>query len=112
MLMGVTFLAHGSEPPNTKPKDGGRATASDEFLLPDRAVFRFGNRQLRHGDGILSTVASQDGKPLATQGYKTIILWDAERLTAKHVLPQHTNPVLTYLRTVGNLAFSADEKLV
>lgn len=61
----------------------GQDTAADGFPLPPGAVRRFGNRQLRHPDGIAAMTVSPDGKLLATASAGGVTVWDSKTLTAR-----------------------------
>jgi len=88
----VTLLPAGA--PDTPPakddskKERGAPAAgiqpiSDGFPLPAGAIHRFGNRQLRHADGISASAISPDGNYLATVGGYSVVVWDLKTLTAK-----------------------------
>ena len=77
--------------------------------LPDGAIHRFGNRQLRHPERILSAAVSPDDKYLATAGESTVIVWDLKTLTPKHILLDV--PINDASETDGGrLAFLPDSK--
>jgi len=62
------------------------AKSPDGFALPDGAIHRFGNQQLRHSGGIVSVAVAPDGNLLATVGANSIVIWDLKSLAAKQVL--------------------------
>src|SRR5262249_55752422 len=77
--------------------------------LPDGAIHRFGSRQLRHPERILSPAVSPDDKYLATAGESTVIVWDLKTLTPKHILLDV--PINDASETDGGrLAFLLDSK--
>ena len=55
----------------------------DGFPLPEGAIFRFGNRQMRHPEPISSGTASPDSKYLATQSSSCVVIWDLTTLSVK-----------------------------
>ena len=70
MIRSRRFLLLGlvaSAVPGPGPGPAGRAP--DGFPLPAGALRRFGNRQLRHPNGITAVAVSPDGKLLATGSY-------------------------------------------
>src|SRR5262245_13309734 len=90
----VTLLPAGTpdappakDPPkkDAEPKSEVVERTADGFPLPSGAIFRFGNRQLRHADGISGSAISPDGKYLATLG-GSVVVWDLKTLNAKLVL--------------------------
>ncbi|HKA07396.1 MAG TPA: WD40 repeat domain-containing protein, partial [Gemmataceae bacterium] len=91
----VTLLPAGTpdappakDPPkkDAEPKSEVVERTADGFPLPAGAIFRFGNRQLRHADGIRGSAISPDGKYLATLGSASVVVWDLKTLNAKLVL--------------------------
>jgi WD40 repeat protein len=86
------------------------AAPPDGLGLPPGAVHRFGNRQLRHPDGIYSTLVSPDGKLLATVGSSTVIVWDLQTLQPKCVLRGQSVMAFTPDAGAGRVAFTADSK--
>lgn len=106
-----------------KPTDGSKKDAKKEepkaevpvrrspdgFPMPTGAVHRFGNRQLRHADGISAAVVSPDGKLLATRGQQTVVVWDLQTLNARHVFNEGDGPY-SYPASGGGLAFTPDSK--
>jgi hypothetical protein len=86
-LISLTPVAAG-EPPraNTQPKADVAPDWADGFPLPPGAVRRFGNRQMRHPEGVVASAVSPDGKYLATASYSAVVVWDLKTLTAKRVL--------------------------
>jgi WD40 repeat protein len=96
----VCTPAPAQEPPASTP---------DGFSLPPGAVRRFGNRQLRHPDGIINVAVSPDGKLLATASYGGVIVWDLKTLKAKRAfLPVPVGYASQTGR--GGLAFLPDSK--
>ncbi|HKB02418.1 MAG TPA: sigma-70 family RNA polymerase sigma factor, partial [Gemmataceae bacterium] len=94
VLVGVATLLPAGAPES--PKDAPtKDTAAkfepvpeiaDGFPLPPGALRRFGNRQLRHPDGISAAAISPDGKLLATASYSVVVIWDLKTLTARRTL--------------------------
>ncbi|HJZ93901.1 MAG TPA: sigma-70 family RNA polymerase sigma factor, partial [Gemmataceae bacterium] len=87
-------------------------THADGFKLPTGAIHQFGNRQLRHPDGIGGSMISPDGKYLATLGSRTVIVWDLGTLAAKLIIRDPR--ILNYGMDVGagQLAFLPDGKSI
>src|SRR5262245_29420191 len=89
-LAGIATVLPGSGPeapakdaPKQSPDarlEGTYPTHADGFKLPAGAIHQFGNRQLRHPDGIGGSMISPDGKYLATLGNRTVIVWDLRTL--------------------------------
>ena len=79
----------------------------DGFPLPPGAIHRFGNRQMRHADGILEAVVSPDGKYLATRGRLTTVVWDLKTLNAKHVFREDA---YFHAQASNSLAFGEDSR--
>ena len=78
--------------PQSDPKKDAEAKPADVempdgFPLPPGTVRRFGNRQMRHPEGVRSAAVSPDGKLLATASYTSVVVWDLQTLTAKLALP-------------------------
>jgi WD40 repeat protein len=59
----------------------------DGFPLPPGAVHRFGNRQMRHPEGVIAAAVSPNGKWLVTGSYSAVVVWDTKTLSAKTTLP-------------------------
>ncbi|HKB04738.1 MAG TPA: sigma-70 family RNA polymerase sigma factor [Gemmataceae bacterium] len=89
--------------PKVEEKGGG-------FPLPAGAIHRFGNRQLRHPEGVHTILVSPDGKLLATCGGTTIVVWDLESLQPKGVLRDIRVPGYSPDPGPGRVAFTADSK--
>jgi WD40 repeat protein len=99
VLLVLTAAAPAQDPPTTP----------DGFPLPPGAMRRFGNRQLRHPDGIINVAVSPDGKLLATASYGGVVIWDLKTLTWKRAfLPM----AVGYSSQTGHggLAFLPDSK--
>lgn len=104
----VTLLpagAPGDPPPKAEP-----AKRASGFPLPAGAVHRFGNRQLRHPDGVHTMLVSPDGKLLATVGGTTIVVWDLQTLQPKCVLRDQHVPGYSPDPGPGRVAFTADSR--
>jgi len=85
---------------------------SDGFPLPPGAVHRFGNRQMRHPDGVVTAAVSPDGKLLVTASYNAVVVWDTKTLSAKRVLPGVRLNSYGNASRGGQLAFLPDGSLL
>jgi len=83
---------------------------SDGFPLPAGAIHRFGNRQLRHADGISASAISPDGNYLATVGGYSVVVWDLKTLTAKCRLTGSYFGTYAYGDRSAGLMFFPDSK--
>lgn len=92
-----------------EPKEVPLRRSADGFPIPTGAIHRFGNRQMRHADGITAAVVSPDGKFLATRGQQTVVVWDLQTLNAKQVFNE-TEGGYSYYSVAGGLAFTPDSK--
>jgi RNA polymerase sigma factor (sigma-70 family) len=114
----VTLLPTGAPdaPPakdSKKDRDShiaGMEPMSDGFPLPAGAVHRFGNRQLRHADGINASALSPDGNYLATVGGSSVVVWDLKTLTAKCRLTGSYFGTYAYGDKSAGLMFFPDSK--
>ena len=79
LAMVVCSRATAQEPTKTELS----AATADGFPLPPGAIHRFGNRQLRHPDGIIAAAVSPDGKLFATVSHLSLVVWDLKTLAAK-----------------------------
>lgn len=86
------------------------ASPPDGFALPAGAIHRFGNRQLRHADGISGTAISPDGKFIATMGSSSIIVWDLKSLAAKCILRDVTPANIAGDPANNRMSFLSDSK--
>jgi len=85
------FSGKPPEPPKEPPKAGEKEIETridDGFPLPPGAIHRFGNRQMRHPDGIVASAVSPDGKLLATASYSAVVVWDLKTLSAKRTFAE------------------------
>ena len=95
---------------DAEPKTEQADRTADGFPLPAGAIYRFGNRQLRHADGISASAMSPDGKSLATIGQASVVVWDLETLTARRVLSGSYFGSYGYGDRSAGLAFLPDSK--
>lgn len=117
IVVGVsTFFS--AKPPET-PKDLAKSDnkeietrIDDGFPLPPSAIHRFGNRQMRHPDGIIASAVSPDGKLFATASYSAVVVWDLQTLSAKRTFADaHFNNYGTGSRG-GRLGFLPDSSAI
>lgn len=114
----VTLLPAGAPPSKDAPaKDSpGKAEpvvlADDGFRMPAGAIHRFGNRQLRHPEGITSSVVSPDGNYLATMGSSSFVIWDLRTLKAKFSSSGNFYGSYGFGDRNANLAFLPDSKSI
>lgn len=87
LVVGLVTLLPGGGP---EPKDSAKKNEKvaeeridDGFPLPPGALHRFGNRQMRHPEGVIASAISPDGKLFATASYSAVVVWDLETLRAK-----------------------------
>ncbi|MBO0700102.1 MAG: PQQ-binding-like beta-propeller repeat protein, partial [Zavarzinella sp.] len=97
-------------PKTAPPTKAETATKPGGFPLPDGAVHRFGNRQLRHPEGVHTMVVSPDGKLLATVGGTVIVVWDLQTLQPKCVLHDQRVPGYSPDPGPGPVCFTTDSK--
>jgi RNA polymerase sigma factor (sigma-70 family) len=112
----VTLLPAGApEPTKDAPKKDIEAKAeslpeiADGFPLPPGALRRFGNRQLRHPDGISAAAVSPDGKLFATASYSVVVVWDLKTFAARRTL---TGSHFHNFNRGGHLSFLPDSASV
>jgi RNA polymerase sigma factor (sigma-70 family) len=96
LVVGVAVLAGGfvlsaltEDPPAKGPRprevvENAPPQRPFEAALPPGAVARLGSSRFRHTDGINNAGLTPDGKWLATTGWGTAILWDAQTGERKH----------------------------
>jgi RNA polymerase sigma factor (sigma-70 family) len=107
----VTLLPGGGPEPKLPEKKSDKISdelVDDGFPLPTGALHRFGNRQMRHPEGIFASVVSPDGKLFATASYSAVVVWDLKTLSAKRTFADiHFNNYGSGSRG-GRLAFLPD----
>ncbi len=96
----------------------GRATApprSDRIPLPAGAVWRFGSGYLQHGQAITSIAFSPDGKMLASDGPRGVVLWDVVSGQERRRFTGHGRPVVSLCFARGSqmlVSASADRSVL
>ncbi|HJZ92660.1 MAG TPA: sigma-70 family RNA polymerase sigma factor [Gemmataceae bacterium] len=116
VLVGVVTLlpAGGREPPKDAPGKDPEAKAevaaeiADGFPLPAGALCRFGNRQLRHPDGIDAAAVSPDGKLLVTASHTAVVVWDLKTLAARRTFSGDNFSMYGGLARGGHVSFLPD----
>lgn len=92
-------------PANVESLDEKKPPITDGFPLPDGAIRRFGNRQMRHPEGALAALVAPNGQFLVTRGSVTTIVWDLKTLAAKWVWKE---PLEHWGVDTGIFAFTPD----
>lgn len=117
ILIGAVMMRPDGEPP---PKDAPKkeelpedqVAIADGFPLPAAAVHRFGNRQLRHPDGITAAAVSPDGKLFATASHMCVVVWDLKTLAAKRVFAGINFNNYGFGNRGGHLSFLPDSSAI
>jgi WD40 repeat protein len=116
VLTGAVTLRADDPPTKDAPKKDSltkpEVAIVDGFALPAGAIHRFGNRQLRHPDGIIAAVVSLDGKLFATASHLSVVVWDLKTLAAKRVFPGINFNNYGHGNRGGHLSFLPDSSAV